>query len=202
MLLALSYAHNALSFLFLQKEINGFIKSIYLYGSAARGELTKKSDIDIFIDCIEGKEKKVEQLAKAAFSNFYKSKDYEKWRYLKWTYPFSIQVGELKKWQLKTSIMADGILLYSKKAEIFPAERQVLFIFVLPKNKNKYLHFIRYLYGRKEKGYKEYGFLLELHGKKISSNVVLIPKENQQRFLQYLQKENINYSMKEICIFE
>lgn len=198
---SISYVQNALSFLFLHDENIDFINSIYLYGSAARGELTEKSDIDIFIDCNVGKEKKIEQIAKAAFSNFYQSTDYQKWKYFRFLYPLSVQAGELLTWQLKTSVMADGILLYSKKAEIVPAERQVLFTFVLPKDKKKYLRFIRSLYGRKEKGYKEHGFLLEFQGKKISSDVIMIPKENQQKMLQFLQKCKINYSMKEICVF-
>lgn len=198
---SISYVQNALSFLFLHNESIDFINGIYLYGSAARGELTEQSDIDIFIDCDAGKEKRIEQLAKAAFSNFYQSKDYEKWKYFHWTYPLSVQAGELLIWQLKTSVMADGILLYSKKAEIVPAERQVLFTFILPKDKKKYLRFVRSLYGRKEKCYKEHGFLIELHGEKISSNVIMIPKENQQKMLQFLQKQKINYSMKEIAVF-
>ena len=199
---AIAYAQNAISFIFLDSGINDFIKGIYLHGSAVRGELTKDSDIDIFIDCDADKEKSVEGIAKAALSRFYESKDYDKWNLFKFAYSISVQSGELGAWQLKTSIMAEGILLYSKKSEILPAERKVLFSYELPKKKKQYLHFIRALFGRKEKGYKDSGFLAELNGKKISSNVIIVPKENQQRTTEFMQKEKIDYSMKEIAVFE
>ena len=98
--------------------------------------------------------------------------------------------------------MAEGILLYSKKSEILPAERKVLFSYELPKKKKKYLHFVRALFGRREKGYKDLGLLEELNGKKISANVIIIPKESQQKTMEFMQKEKINYSRKEICVFE
>jgi len=199
---AIAYAQNAMSFIFLDSAVNDFVKSIYLYGSSVRGELEKGSDIDIFIDCDSDKEESIEGIAKAALSRFYKSKDYEKWILFKFEHNISVQAGDLMVWQLKTSIMAEGILLYSKKSEILPAERKILFSYELPKKKKQYLHFIRALFGRKEKGYRDSGFLGELNGKKIGSNVIIVPKENQQKTMEFMQKEKINYSMKEICVFE
>ncbi|MBI3035813.1 nucleotidyltransferase domain-containing protein [Candidatus Woesearchaeota archaeon] len=199
---AVAYAQNALSFIFLDSSIDDLIKEIYLYGSAARGELGKDSDVDIFINCDAKKESIVEGVAKAALSRFYKSKDFDKWKFFKFDYAISFQAGELKTWQLRTSIMAEGVLLYSKKAEIMPAERKVLFTYELPKKKKQYLHFIRSLFGRKEKGYNDSGLLGEANGKKISANLIIVPKENQEKITGFMQKEKINYSMKEICIFE
>jgi len=199
---AIAYAQNAISFIFLDSSINDFIKGIYLYGSAARGELTGDSDIDIFVDCNADKEKIVEGIVKAALSRFYNSKDYDKWKLFKFEHNISIQIGDLTAWQLKTSIMAEGILLYSKKSEILPAERKVLFSYELPKKKKQYLHFTRIFFGRKEKGYKDSGLLAELNGNKISYNVIIVPKGNQQKTMEFMQKEKINYSMKEICVFE
>ena len=199
---AIAYAQNALSFIFLDSSINDFIKGIYLYGSAVRGELTKDSDIDIFIDCVADKENIIGGVTKAALSRFYQSKDYDKWKLFKFDYTISFQAGDLMAWQPKTSIMAEGILLYSKKSETLPAERKILFSYELPKKKNQYLHFIRAFFGRKEKGYKAQGLIAELNGKKISTNVIIVPKENQQKAMQFMQKEKINFSMKEICIFE
>ena len=200
-LMAIAYAQNSLSFVFLDSSINDFIKGVYLYGSAVRGELSEDSDIDIFIDCDEEKEKIIENIAKSALSRFYKSKDFDKWKLFKFNYNISFQAGNLMAWQLKTSIMAEGILLYSKKSEILPAERKVLFTYELPKKKRQYLHFIRSLFGRKEKGYKDNGLLGEVNGKKISTNVIIIPKESQQKISEFMQKEKIDYSMKEICEF-
>jgi predicted nucleotidyltransferase len=198
---AIAYVENALSFIFLDSGINDFIKSVYLYGSAVRGELKKDSDIDIFIDCNAEREEFVQGTVKAALSRFYRSKDYDKWKLFKFEHRISAQSGELMAWQLKTSIMAEGILLYSKKSEILPVERKVLFSYVLPKKKKQYLRFTRILFGRKEKEYKDAGLLGELSGKKMSSNVIIVPKENQQKTMEFMNKEKINYSMKEICLF-
>ena len=52
-----------------------------------------------------------------------------------------------------------------------------------------------------EKGYKDNGLLGEVNGKKISTNVIIIPKESQQKISEFMQKEKIDYSMKEICEF-
>ena len=196
---AIAYAENAISFIFLNSDINDSINSIYIFGSAVRNELTKTSDIDLFIDCKN--EKEIENIAKAALSRFYKSKDYEKWKLLNFTYPISIQVGNIKEWQLKISILSEGLLLYSKRLELEAAERKVLFVFQLPKDKKKYLHFIRRLYGRKEKGYREHGLIKEINGSKLSSNVIIIPKESQQKLVEILNKEKINHTMKEIFVF-
>ena len=190
---------NALSFVFLDADIKDSINSVYLFGSAVRNQLTKDSDIDILIDCKN--EKLIENLSKAAINRFYHSKDYEKWKLMKFTNSISVQTGSLEEWQLKSSILSEGLVLYSKQPTINKAERKVLFVFKLPKDKKKYLYLIRQLYGRKEKGYKDLGLLDKLNSEKISTNVIITPKENQQNLIEFLNNNKIDYSMKEICIF-
>ncbi len=193
---ALAYAQDALSFIFLDPSAE-FIETIYLYGSAVRGQLQKESDIDLFIDT----ERDIEKQVNAAIGRYYISQDYEKWKHLGFTPQISIQTGKLEEWQLKISISAEGLLLYSKKGGKAYTERFDLFILELPKNKKKYLHFIRSFFGRKEPGYRDGGFLSKLQGEKLSSNVVLIKKEHEAELLKWLQKEKVNYSFKEISVF-
>lgn len=200
--MAIAYAQNFVSFVFLDSGINDFIRAIYLYGSAVRGELENDSDIDIFIDCKAENEKDVDGIVKASLSKFYKSNDFDKWKLYSFNHPISVQVGDLHSWRLKISIMADGILLYSKKAEILPAERKVIFTFEFPKKKSHYLKFRRRLFGRKEEGYKDKGILGQVNGIKLGSNLIIIPKEYQKNIMEFMQKGKINYSMKEICVFE
>jgi len=201
LLKSIAYIQNYLSFLFLDRK-SIYVNQIYLYGSVVRGTLTKDSDIDIFINCNSKYEKIIEIIAKSSISKFYKSKDYEKWKYLNYDYPISVKTGNFKEWELKKSILSEGILLYSKELSISLPERKVLFIFNLPKDKRKYLSFVRELFGRKEQGYKDSGFLGKLQGIKLSSNILFIPKENQQKLMNFLQKKNIDYSMKETYIFD
>ncbi len=197
---AIAYAQNALSFLFLDAVVGSGIRRIFLYGSAVRGQLQKESDIDVFIDCVDGE--KVEQSVRAAFGRFYQSKDYEKWRLLKFKFPLSVQAGVLDEWQLQSSIATEGILLYSKTAELQVGKRFDLFMLELPAEKKKYLRLIRTLFGRKEKGYKDKGLLGKLQGKRYGANVVLIPKEGENELTQFLQREKVVYSFKEISVMD
>lgn len=196
---AIAYVQNFLSFLFLDQTAVKNIRGIYLYGSAVRGELGKDSDIDLFIDCPNSKE--VERSAKAAALRFSQSQDYEKWKQLGCTYPFSIQGGVLEEWELKTSIAAESILLYAPKTPSLPGERQVLFILTLPKEKKRYLRLTRQLFGRKEKAYREHGLLYEAQGKKLGSNIFLIPQQQQAPLHALLQKEKVQYSFWEVHFF-
>lgn len=199
---SIAYAQHALSFVFLDASLVSLIRTIYIYGSAVRGELDKQSDIDLFVDCDPTHQADVEKRVRAAFLRFSQSRDYEKWSQLGFSYPISIFAGDLAEWELKTSIMAEGIVLYSKQPHRFPSERFILFTLALPSNKKKYLLLTRSLFGRKEKMVHDGGLLGSVHGQKISSHVFLVPKEHQRTVLQFLAKEKADYSLKEICVFE
>lgn len=196
---AISYAQNYLCFLFLNKGIAKQINAIYLFGSAVRGELEKKSDVDIFID---SESTEVEALARKSISVFTKSNDYDKWELMKFTYSVSVHAGKLENWELKSSIQAEGILLYSKTPIVASADRSVLFTIILPKKKSQYLQFIRSFFGRKEKGYNDKGILGNIKGTRISATVFIVKKEYQQQIEQALQQQKINYSFKEMSFFQ
>lgn len=197
--LAISYAQNYLSFLFLNKGIAKHINAIYLFGSAVRGELEKESDIDIFID---SESVEVEVLAKKSISVFMKSKDYDKWKLMNFTYSVSVQVGKLEKWDLKSSIEAEGILLYSKTPTMIFANRNVLFTIALPEKKPQYLKFIRSFFGRNERGYNDKGIIGNINGTKLSATVFIVSKEHQQQIEHALQQQKISYSFKEMAFFD
>jgi len=194
-----SYVMNAISFIMLDENIFSFINSIYLFGSFVRGEATKKSDVDIFIDCAEEKGKIVEKHVQLALKKFYSSKDFEKWKLLGINFPINIHVGNLEKWELKKSIMAEGILLYSKQF-VKEGKRKVLVKIELPKKRKNYLKITRLLYGRKEYGKK--GIVEELNGKKLSNNYFILPKENLNKLLKILHKYKINYSFTEFFTYD
>ena len=198
--LAIAFAQDALTFLFIDETIAKDIKNVFLFGSAVRAELTKESDIDLFIDCNASEEKRIINTANAAIKRFYLSKDYEKWKHLDFSYPLSIQAGDFNTWQLKKSILAEGIVLYGKTPQLENTQRKVLITFDLPKNKSKYLQFTRKMFGRKEKGYKDKGLLETVKATKISSKTIIVPKEYQSKIIIFLNKEKINYSFKEISL--
>ena len=199
---AVAYVEQALSFLFLNERTAEKIRAVYLYGSAVRNDLSRESDIDVFIDCEEHDEKAVEKAGLSAVSRFYDSKDYEKWKLLKFTHPISVNTGTMKSWELRTSIESEGIILYSKQALTVQGRRETLFSITLPSKREKYLKFTRNFFGRKEKPYKGTGIIDTLQGKKISSNVFTIPKERQKETMIALEKFGVDYSMKEYYILE
>lgn len=198
---AIAYTQNALSFIFLDATITNKCNSVYLFGSAARGEMERESDIDLFFD-FEHEEEKKEAAINAALQRFYQSKDYQKWRLLNFTYPLSIKVGKLDEWELKTSVLADGIILYSKEPLISGAKRHVLITYTLPQKKTKYLSFVRALFGRNEKGYKDTGLVGACNAKRIATTVILVPKEHAEPIFTFLQKEKMEYSFMEIGMIE
>lgn len=211
--MALAYAQNALSFIFLDRIMVNKCSAIYLFGSAARGEMEKESDLDIFFDfevlsadSVQNERliKEKESAIQAAFSRFSKSNDFLKWKLLRFTPQFSVNVGKLEDWELKTSILADGILLYSKEliTSLKIIKRHFLIMYELPQKKTKYLSFIRTLFGRKEQGYHDAGLVGVCNGKRIASTALLIPKENAEQIFTYLQREKIEYSFKEVGIIE
>ncbi len=201
LLQTIAYAQNLLSFLFLDAN-SAHIDHIYLFGSGARGELTAESDIDLFIDTSLQKVDILEKSARAAYSRFSQSLDYQKWKKLGVSYPFSIQVGKAKEWELYSSLLADGIVLYSKHLDAGEGERHLLCIFTLPHKKNQYLRIIRTLFGRREPGYRDQGILGKIGGKKLGSNVILIPTREKQAILSFLDKEKIEYLLQEICTLQ
>src|SRR3989338_4798053 len=124
---AVGYAMDFLTFLFLQKDAKDKINCIYLFGSGARGELDKDSDIDIFIDCGESDEDVVLRIAKVAQMRFKASKDFEKWKLFNFTYMISIKAGRMREWGLRSSIESEGIELYSKSVQQQNTEKLVMF---------------------------------------------------------------------------
>jgi len=198
---AIAYAQNALSFVFLDATLIKKCNAIYLFGSAARGEMEKESDIDLFFDFGSEEEKK-EAALHAALKRFYQSQDFQKWKLLGFTYPFSIKVGKLEEWELRTSVQADGILLYSKEPLISETKRHILITYTLPRKKTRYLSLVRTLFGRNEKGYKDTGIMGASHAKKIASTVILVPKEHVKPVFDLLQKEKIEYSFIEVSLIQ
>jgi len=195
---AVAYTYDMLTFVFQNKELDDKVHSIYLFGSSVRGELTKKSDIDLFFDCDKKNEDAVKRIIDAGILNFECSKDHEKWKVFGFTHPFSIHVGILDEWELKSSIASEGIVLYTTKQTLTTGEKSVLFVINYPKRKRDYIRIRRLLFGRDERFYKDKGLVQQADGKKISSTVFIVPQTQQKMLMDALSKEKIDFSMTEI----
>ncbi|MBI1970219.1 nucleotidyltransferase domain-containing protein [Candidatus Woesearchaeota archaeon] len=198
----IAYAQNLLSFVFQNKKAGDNIKAVYLFGSAMRGELNKGSDIDLFAECNKNDELDVQRLLDSGIVKFTSSTDYQKWKLMHFTYPFSIQVGRLKEWDLQLSIASEGVLLYGKSILPELGSRSVIFSIHYPKKKRDYMRLRRLLFGRDEKEYSAAGEIRRLQGKKLCTHSFLVPKEEQGRCIDLLSKEKIDFFMKEVTLLE
>lgn len=184
-----------LSFIsFILPKIYG-LREIILFGSVARGDFDKNSDIDLFFD-IENKENEetIKKLAGKELEKFYKSKIAEMWFLKGVKNPISINVGRIEEWKLKRSIISEGISLYSRYKEIPENMAGFAFFSINPiKNITKRNRVLREIFGRNEKNYFKKGIIDEIQGKKLSALSFVIPKEHTERVLKLLGKEKVNY---------
>lgn len=194
---AIAYASDFITFLILEGKIADKIITIYLFGSAVRGELTEDSDIDLFVNCKKEDENNVARALKTSEKNFRRSNDFDKWKALNFRYPLSSKVGPIDEWEIKESIEADGIQLFAREVLHDNLERVVLFVMDLPKNKKSYLALVRLLFGRNETGYKKNG-LVDKNGIKLGSNTFIVPKSEQNSVISVLHKNKISFKMFEL----
>lgn len=169
------------------------IKEIILFGSGARGEVGKESDIDLFFD-VDKDEERIKEIIKEELKKFYKSRVAEVWLLKGVKNPISVHVGKLEEWKLKRSIISNGISLYGKYKEIPKGMKGYVFFQIEPiKDIAKRNKVIRGLFGRKEKNYFANGILKEFSGKKLSSSSFIILKEHAGSMIGFLGKERVRY---------
>jgi len=172
------------------------VKAIILFGSVARGEADKKSDIDLFFD-LENKEDEVgiKKILENELNKFYKSKIAENWLLKGIKNEIKIHAGKLEEWKLKRSIISDGIFLYGKYREEPENLKSFVFFNIKPiKNITKRNRVIRKLFGRKEKKYFSDGVVNKVKGKKLSASSFIVPLEYTNEIIRLLNEEKIDYS--------
>ena len=188
----ISYAADFISFLIQNlKEIDQ-IRSIILFGSAARGDAENESDIDIFID-VTSNDKIIEREAEIIKDKFFgsiKLKSY--WKLFNISNDINLIVGKLEEWKLKDSMLGSSVILYQKYSPVLESGKNKTILTwsnVKPNSKRVMLN--KKLFGYKH--YKRYyKGLIEIYGsQKLGANVVLIPTENLSLFLKEFHKFKI-----------
>ena len=185
----IAYASSFVSFVLPKIEVD----EIILFGSVARKEATEKSDIDLFFNTKKN-EKETKKTIKKELEKFYKSKFHEIWSIKENTLPINIESGNLDKWELKRSIISDGIVLYGKYKELPKNTKQFSYFNIKPiKNISKRNKIIRKLFGRNEKTYSSESLVKSLQGKILSPSSFIIPKDKTNEVYQILVKEKIDF---------
>jgi len=201
----ISYAMDFASFLVknLKEKDREKVNSIILFGSAARGEEGRKSDVDIFVDVFsedKGFEKNILKIENK-FLDSIKFKDY--WKLLGVENEINIIVGKLENWKLKDSMLGSSIVLYGKYSpKLDEGVNKVLLFWEPIKDNSKRVMLNKKLLGYNHYGKKYKGFLETYNGIKLGSNVILISVEQLNLFLKEFRKFKVKVRIKRIFEYE
>jgi len=173
---------------------------IILFGSVARGEASKESDIDLFFNIKDKeREKSIKKTLDSELKKFYNSRIFEMWSLKSIKNPIRFKIGNLEKWKLKRSVISDGIVLYGKYKGIPEKTRGFVLFNLKPiKDITKRNRIVRKLFGRKEQSYSAKGALEGLDGKALSPTSFLVPIGKSKNILDILNPEKLDFTFFEI----
>ena len=193
--LLIAYSIEFVSFLFRTPAIKkNKIKGIYLFGSVARGDFDKDSDIDLFID---SDSKETKSIIEKALNKFYNSEDNKKFQLMGIENELKPIAGNLSNWDLKESVENDGLVLYAQSLSSGLRSYEIVTMDSI-KNIAQRNRVLRHLSGRKEKHYNDKGVIKQLGGETLNPRVFIIPSENANTILRIISKENIKYQLRKI----
>lgn len=193
-----AYASSFASFLI--EEVGDRIDRIILYGSVAKGEATKESDVDIFIDT----EKDIEDDIRKVLKGFYNSREATLFRAKGIDNEITIKVGRLKDWkELHRSITSTGITLWGPfEAKERPIGTRHRIIFYWEKIGESRGAFLNKLYGFRSKGREYKGLLKKWEGKKVGKSSILIPAKYKEEMVELIKKYKVDAKSIEVFALE
>lgn len=194
----LAYIYDFLSILFDKVKERDKIRRIILFGSHARGNYRKDSDVDIFIDVLEKNKAEIQELVRESLNEF-ELKSSKTWKLRGINNPIMPITDDidLEKWkELRIEISNYGLALYGEFTESSAKDKEsVLIEYDLSRIKQKdKVGVLRRLYGYKiRKGKKLYiqkGIVEETGAEKIS-NSVLVKKRDYLKVVELLRENKI-----------
>lgn len=192
----IAYAADFVSLLL--EEVGEDVDCVLLFGSVARGDFDKESDVDVFVDTRKG----VEARVRRTLAVFERSEARRKWAAKGVANDISVSVGELAKWDLRRDVLSDGIVLYGKHQELPGGVKY--YALVQPRfarfAKPGKVRLWRRLYGYRQKvGAKRYespGLVAELGGSRVE-NGIIVPMGGKRKLLDFFRKERVPYTIRE-----
>ena len=196
----IGYAEDFISFLVSGDYLDGYtVRNIILYGSVARGDFTKGSDIDFFIDVLNP-DKKLEQNTKRALEEFPSSIWFNKWKRLGIANEINCLSGRLEEWKnLQRSMVSDGIVLYGKYKLETSGDIVTMFLISRIKPEKKRVFITRKLFGYRKSGKHYSGMVERLGGEKLSSGCFIIPAQFSGKISNHLKEKRIKFRVKEFA---
>ena len=165
------------------------IERIILFGSVAKEEARKESDIDLFIESKKNT-KKFEAKIKTIEEKFYKSREASLFKLKNISNTFNIKIGRLKEWkELERSIASTGIILYGpyELRELPYGTRHFVIIYWEKIGKNRGA-FLNKLYGVKIKDKFYEGLLKRFSGRKLGKSCIMIPIVYKKDILRLIKE--------------
>ncbi|MEK6855695.1 MAG: nucleotidyltransferase domain-containing protein [Nanoarchaeota archaeon] len=185
------YASYYVSYLLYNIKDISSIGEIVLFGSVARGQAGKNSDVDIFIDLIKPS-KELEREINEVTENFYKSREALLFKVKGVENKISVIVGRLNDWKdLRKSIESSGFVLYGKYrfADITGRKYIVISWDKIGINRGAFLN---KLYGFKVKDKKYKGLIEILGGVKVGKSSIMIPVEYREQVFDLLKDYEVH----------
>jgi predicted nucleotidyltransferase len=198
----IGYATDFVSFLLQNiKDINS-VKSIILFGSVARGEENKDSDVDIFVDVFD--EKKVTKEINKIREGFYDSIKFKKyWALLNVKNEINVIVGKIDDWKLKDSMLGSAIILYQGySSKIGEGKNKAILSWGNVKPDSKRVMINKRLMGYSHYGKKYSGMLEKYSGIKLGANVIIVPIEQLNLFVKTFHEFKIPVKISRILEYD
>lgn len=194
-----SYASYFVSYLLHNLKNIENIQRIVLFGSVAKGEETKESDIDLFIE-VKKMTKKFEGEVQKIEEEFYRSREASLFKLKGVDNEFNIKIGRLTDWKdLYQSIASTGVILYGpyESRELPSGVRGYAIIFWEGVNKNRGA-FLNKVYGFKVRGKRYEGLLEKYQGNRLGKSCILIPVQYKKEILTLTHKYAIKSRVMEV----
>ena len=196
-----AYASYFVSFLLNNIKNNSNIERIILFGSVAKEEETKDSDIDLFIE-IKKRTINFEKEIREIENKFYQSRENLLFKTREIENKITIKIGFLKDWKdLYKSIASTGIILYGPyEAKELPTNVKHNIIIYWDKIEINRGAFLNKIYGFKIKDKYYPGLLKKFTGIKIGKSSIMIPSIYKKEIFELLKKHKVNAKTIEIFI--
>ncbi len=186
-----AYAGHFVSFLIqnIDRKNLGNVKEMILFGSVARGEAGKESDVDLFINVFR-EDSAVEKAISFLVKKFYASQAFKgHWKLLGVENEIKCIVGRLERWKdLEPSVISDGIILYGKYAGLAKGKAFALVYWGKVKPETKRVFLSKKLYGYAYRGKSYKGAMEGADAVKLGSNCLLVPLENSRAVLHIFKE--------------
>jgi predicted nucleotidyltransferase len=192
-----AYASYFVSYIIANSKNISNINSIILFGSVAKGEATKESDLDMFID-LKKESKKINLEFQNILEDFYKSREALIFRAKGIENKINLVIGKIEDWKnLKNSIEATGIVLYGRyiTSKVKGKKYVVIFWDKIEKNRGAFLNKV-YGFKVKSKAYK--GLVEKLNGKRLGKSNIMIPIEYREDIMHLIKKHKVNAKLIEV----